>query len=344
MERLVENKVLDKMTREYLNRRLREKTPKSMLLILEMIQYWLRLCRYNASFRTDKDIRKMQYTLLRENHTIEKGMSMMSVRHGYGKQKVVHLLQRLSAYNRMYGKVDHDFLLYPLSTIKSYLSFQKYDNVDVTDIEAQFLSLCEEAGVDQSALIMPAGVKYITARELNREAKGDFEALLYSRHSVRYFTNDLPSRDMLAKALELASRTPSACNRQAWHTHVFFGNQCHELLRMQGGCNGFSDDVHCAIVVTADMKGFLDFEPFQCYIDGGLYAMNLINALHYLGLGTIPLSCGFYQNKLKRIHKTFGIPKNEVLVVIIGTGVLDEKVKIAESTRKRVEETNVWHN
>lgn len=332
------------MTREYLNRRLREKTPKAILLLAEMIQYWLRLCKYNASFRTDRDFRKMQYTLLRENHTIEKGMSIKNTKHGYGKQKVEHLLQRLSVYNNKYGKEDRDFLLYPLSTIKTYLLFQKQENVDITDIEIQFHSLCKETGIDETNLILPAGVSYVKAETLKSDAQGDFEKLLYSRHSIRYFTDEFPSREQLTKALELASRTPSACNRQAWHTHVFFGDQCHELLRMQGGCNGFHDDVHCAIVVTADMKGFLHFEPFQCFIDGGLYAMNLINALHYAGLGTIPLSCGFYQNKLKRIHKTFGIPENEVLVVIIGTGVLDETVKIAESTRKNIRQTNVWHN
>ena len=96
------------------------------------------------------------------------------------------------------------------------------------------------------------------------------------------------SKELLEKALSLAARTPSACNRQAWHTHVFFGEDAHELLRMQDGCKGFTEDIHCCIVVTADMKGFLGHEPFQCYIDGGLYAQNLINALHYVGLGSIP--------------------------------------------------------
>ena len=107
---------------------------------------------------------------------------------------------------------------------------------------------------------------------------------------------------------------------------------------------GFYNDIHCCIVVTADMKGFLHYEPFQCYVDGGLYAQNLINALHYLGLGTIPLSFGFYRDKLKKIQGRFSIPDNEALIVVIGVGEMTDKVKIAESTRKSVKVTNTFHS
>ena len=91
------------------------------------------------------------------------------------------------------------------------------------------------------------------------------------------------------------------------------------------------------------MKGFLHYEPFQCYIDGGLYAMNLINALTYVGLGTIPLSCGFYTEKLSAIQKRFEIPANEALIVIIGLGILTKEVKFANSTRQAIETTNTFH-
>ncbi len=91
------------------------------------------------------------------------------------------------------------------------------------------------------------------------------------------------------------------------------------------------------------MKGFLRHEPFQCYIDGGLYAQNLINALHYVGLGSIPLSCGFLSDKLISIQKHFNIPENEVMIVIVGTGVMPEEMKLAISTRRPVSATNPYH-
>ncbi len=322
---------------------IKARLPLSIQFFMETFSYWKRLCRYNASIRTDKDMRKMQYTLLRENHIIEKGMSMRNTRHGFGQAKVGALIERLGKYNRRYGQTDRDFLIYPLSTIKEYIAYQHRDNVEITDIEKRFQQLCGEIGMSAESLVIPSGIERKKADELREQARKDFPSLLYSRHSIRYFQEELPTKETLERALELASRTPSACNRQAWHTHVYFGNDVHELLRMQEGCKGFCDDIHCCIVVTADMKGFLKHEPFQCYIDGGLYAQNLINALHHVGLGTIPLSCGFMSDKLLAMQKRFGIPENEVMIVIIGTGVMPDEMKIAISTRRPISTTNTYH-
>lgn len=70
--------------------------------------------------------------------------------------------------------------------------------------------------------------------------------------------------------------------------------------------------------------------------------MNLINALHSLGLGTIPLSCGFTHDKLKKLVD-FDIPQNEVPIVIIGVGNLLENFNVAISKRKDIGQTNRFH-
>ena len=331
------------MKRNYI-KRIKKHLPESWLLLGEMWRYWRRLCKYNASFSTDNDINKMQYTLARENHVIEKGLSMNHPRKGFGQQKVTALINRLSLYYDRYGKIDAAFLNYPLSTIKAYIAYQHQDNIDISRIDESFATLCTKIGVSPDSLTVPAGIEFEKATDLQNKAKGDFESLLFSRHSIRYFEDEIPSKNLIEEAMRLSAQTPSACNRQAWHTHVYYGNECHSLLEMQGGCQGFYHDIPCCIVVTADMKGFLHYEPFQCYIDGGLYAMNLINALTYVGLGTIPLSCGFYTDKLSAIQKAFDIPANEAMILIIGLGVLTKDVKVAKSTRRPIEMTNTFHS
>lgn len=317
--------------------------PLSVQFLAETLHHWRSLCRFNADVDTERDIKKMQYTLLRQNHIIEKGLSMRNTRKGFGQAKVTTLITRLRRYHQLYATTDYDFILYPLSTIKAYIAYQRSEGIEIPQIEAAFKQLCDEAGVTPDDLQIPAGIEHMKATELQKEAKGDYASLLYSRHSIRYFLPIAPSTELIEQALVLASRTPSACNRQAWHTHIYRGDDAHELLRMQGGCNGFCDDIPCCIVVTADMKGFLSHEPFQCYIDGGLYAQNLINALHYVGLGSIPLSCGFKHHHLQHIHEAFHIPANEVLIVIIGTGVMVGNMKIAASTRRSITTTNTYH-
>ncbi len=301
---------------------------------------WLlkRSLRFNASINTNSDMQKMQYTLLRENHIIEKALSIKNTKKGFGVAKVTNLCKKLKEYDERYGQIDSSFLTYPLVTIKKYISHTKAaSDVNIEDIEAIYNKLSAKY------LISPAkvfgGVEMCTSENIINQAKGNFEDLLYSRHSVRYFTAELPSDSIISKALVLASRTPSACNRQGWKTHVYKGSACHELLKWQGGANGFEQDIHCAILVTADLRAFLDYEVFQAYVDGGLYAMNLINALHFLGLGTIPLSCGFNGKKLDEL-KHFNIPENEVPIVIIGFGYYPNEFKVAISTRRAFELTN----
>lgn len=296
--------------------------------------------KYNASIHTDNDIEKMQYTLLRENHTIEKGLSLKNPRKGFGQQKVLKLLKRLNKYFDVYGKTDKEFLIYPLGTIKHYIHYTKSTGVEIPIIEREYKILMEKSGfVDVKE---QGGIIQVSKDEILKKCNSSFESLLNSRHSIRYFSKETVTKDIIEKALNLAQRTPSACNRQGWHTHVFQGEESVRLIKWQGGSHGFEDEIRTSILVTANLKAFLYYEIHQAYVDGGLYAMNLVNALHSLGLGTIPLSCGFTHSKLKGL-KQFNISENEVPIVIIGVGYLLDKFNVAISKRKDIKFTNTYH-
>ncbi len=308
-------------------------------ITFDIVSFFCTTLRYNASIKTEKDIEKMQYTILRENHIIEKGMSMRNPRKGFGQEKVKNLLSKLDFYFSRYFNLNPDFLKYPLSTILTYIQYHKKQGVDMSVIEKKFNVLLKKT--EYQDVNTHAGIKEITKKEIQKYCNTDFESLLNSRHSIRYFEKGLPDKSLIEKALILAQKTPSACNRQAWKTYIFCEEKSYKLLKWQGGANGFEDEIPCSILVTANTKGFLSHEIHQAYIDGGLYAMNLINALHSQGLGTIPLSLGFHSNKLKMLEQ-FGIPESEVPVVIVGTGNLLDSFNIAVSTRKSIEETNKW--
>ena len=81
--------------------------------------------------------------------------------------------------------------------------------------------------------------------------------------------------------------------------------------------HGFESDIHMGILVTADANAFLSYEVHQPYVDGGLFSMSLIYAIHAVGLGCIPLSCGFYKSKLDQIKKEYDVPNNEIPIVLL---------------------------
>lgn len=321
-------------------RRIKSRINLEIIYFLEAFKFWRLTRKYNASCCTNRDIEKMQYTLLRENHTIEKGLSLRNTRKGFGQQKVEKLLSRLSLYHDLYGSQDSAFIKYPLATIKYYIDYTRNNGVEIHKIEKAFTDLLKKT--NNSDIVGQAGIRVEDKKNVVENCNKDFYNLLLSRHSIRYFKHVVPAKETIEEALAMAQQTPSACNRQGWKTHVFLEDKSINLLKWQDGCHGFEDEILCSILVTANLKAFLHYEVHQAYIDGGLYAMNLINALHSRGLGTIPLSTGFNYKKLDKL-KQFGIPSNEVPIVIIGVGEMLDSFNVAISTRKDISLTNQWH-
>lgn len=294
--------------------------------------FW-NLIRHNASSPIGKTPAKLQYLILRETHVIEKGMSIKNPRKGFGQERVYKLLENFWAYTK---QRNDDFLIYPLSTVRKYIDYTKSNNVQIDKIEELYNRLIDK--VQSFDIVIEAGIKNVKKEDIWSQSKINFKDFVQSRHSIRYFSSkQSPDMEMIKDALEMAQRTPSACNRQAWRVYVFEKEKTLELLTWQGGARGFENDIPMSILVTADLNGFLFYEPHQAYVDGGMYSMSLIYALHSLGLGTIPLSTGLKSSKIKSLYNKFNIPRNEVPIVIIGLGCLKDEFKVAISHRKPID-------
>lgn len=201
--------------------------------LVEAIGFYRSLSKHNASVHTEASLSKMQYVLLRENHVIEKGLSLRNPRKGFGQQKVLALIGHLEKYVRLYGEKDDAFLDYPLATLSSYIDYTQRQGVEIPAIEHEFARLLALAGRETTE--RNSGVKEVLKETVRKECGKDFESLLYNRHSIRYFSTEKIPAGFLHKALLLAQQTPSACNRQGWLTHVFQGEESTRLVKWQGG-------------------------------------------------------------------------------------------------------------
>ncbi len=306
---------------------------------VEAKTFFFLLIKHNASIGTSKNINKIQYVLLRENHVIEKGMSMKNPRKGFGQVKVLSLLDRLDLYYEIYN--DKFFLEHPLSTVKSYIEFIQEQNVKISHIEKKYEDLCRKTkSLDIHSM---TGIKNVSKLNIWKSSKLNFMDFVKSRHSIRYFSKEIPDLKLINEALIMAQKTPSACNRQAWYTHIYSSKKTTDLLKWQGGANGFEQDIPLSILVTANLNAFLSYEPYQAHVDGGLYAMTLIYALHSLGLGTIPFSTGKQSKKIHDLHVEFNIDENEVPILIIGVGCLLDSFNVAVSQRKPIDQTTFYN-
>ena len=170
----------------------------------------------------------------------------------------------------------------------------------------------------------------------------DYLKFIQSRHSYRYFTKNA-NIEQIKQALEIARYTPTACNRQPQLVHIYQGKEMEEVLTIQHGALGFIDEMSYCILITADMRAYSKIELYQAYVDGGLYAMNLLNALHSTGLGTIPLTCGHLQGTGRKKLMEFGVKEYECPVLVIGIGGREDIAEVNVSPRKEYDEYVTFH-
>lgn len=109
-----------------------------------------------------------------------------------------------------------------------------------------------------------------------------------------------------------------------------------DVLKNQNGNRGFGHEIDKLLLVTVDLRFFnRDREIFQAYIDGGMYAMSLINSLHYECIGTIPLSGSLTQNQDTNVRKILNLDEAEIIIIFIGVGNYPEKCQTTKSIRHK---------
>ena len=105
------------------------------------------------------------------------------------------------------------------------------------------------------------------------------------------------------------------------------------MFELQRGGVGFIPEMQAAILVCGDLRSYFLGEQNLLYVDGGLYGMNLMLALHYCGLASIPLTMGHKAKHIKKIKHEMGLPDNEMPVLLIGVGSYKSEFKAAVSYR-----------
>ena len=294
------------------------------------------LSRHIGNVRLYDNISKLQAFITMKSHSLEKGMAIGNSRKGFGYQKAIGLLNDISVYIERVG--NDDFMLGQLSILKSYIDYSSSIGVEYKDITKKFCDLLYRYKIDVKDFDN-SGVLYMNHTKLLKEIHSDFKHFSKSRYSIRDFAQNEKAinMDTLYEALEIAQKTPSACNRQSQHVHIFTDKTlCSDIFTFQGGNKGFSKEMKAAILITADINSYFINEVHQVYIDGGLYAMNLLYSLHFVGLASIPLTMGMKPARMNKFKKQFHIPDNEMPIVLIGVGYYKENYKVAVSHRKSV--------
>lgn len=273
-------------------------------------------------------------------HRLEKGLSFRDSRPRFGRNTIDDLIAQLRLSDKHGERLPARIAV---STLVAYQEAQdaqsRYEKLDA------FLAERGALRSDKLASDAEGGFKFVSRDEIHAAAMQDMAPFFESRHSVRHFDDREVDMDLIRRAVDMARFTPSVCNRQATRVHVLSNAKDKiSALNLQNGNRGFQDQIDKVIVVTSDLRSFVSSgERYQSWIDGGMFAMSLVYALHSLGLGTCCLNWSVDWFTDKRLRRAISLPPYERVIMLIAVGHLPEQFRVARSMRSPADELIVVH-
>lgn len=308
----------------------------------EILTFFYSLCLHlrfsfnDGSPREEEE--QLKYYIVKHCHIIEKGLALPEPRKAFGQPKIIDLINKTREYEKRYSDNDIGFMV--RDTLRGYLSFHS-DSLDMLPVD--FLKTIEKF-VEEKSMQDKGGLKHLIKSGMETLDLNRFEEFVKCRHSIRNFSNVPVEAVAIVKALSIARHTPSVCNRQGWHVHYYNDkSKILELLSYQNGNAGFTECIDKLLIVTGSVKAFTRYEHNQLFIDGGLYSMNLMLALHAVGLGSCPLNTCMPWLNSKRLKKAAEIEPHERIIMMIAVGNLPDEFCVAQSEKYPVEKTLRWH-
>ena len=147
----------------------------------------------------------------------------------------------------------------------------------------------------------------------------ELKEVLLKRRSVRKFTEESISDEMIGELLHAAMSGPSACNKKPWDFYVITNPQKLEELKVSSMFTKMSSPL--AVVVCGDLSRALPLKMAEYWIqDCSAATENILLRATDLGLGAV--WCGIYPQKkaIEKVQKMLEIPKTQIPLNLIFIG------------------------
>lgn len=292
----------------------------------------LRFIRFGGWREDMTDPDQRMYNIIMIYHGLEKSLSYTQRNTTSGWRQANRLIHLLKKSNGAGSVTCHDKAA--KQVLEKFISLpENVDTDKALEIKLQLEELNFSAEGDH-------GTKELTAIEIRKGVLESPEEFFYSRYSLREFKEEIVPESLIRRAVDLALKTPSVCNRQAWCIyHTSDIEVKNMVLGHQTGNRPFGERAPNLLLITTDLKAFFaGSEHYQHWIDGGLLAMSLMYTLHSLGLASCALN--WSQNPIADIkfRKHLSIKPNLTVIMVLLVGFPNEKNKVCVSSRRPVNE------
>jgi len=274
-----------------------------------------------------------QYLLRRNIHGLEKGLLMRPRRDIFGLD---YLEETINSYENALikpGLSSSSELQWAHDVLEEYFKVVSPHPI-IDKAKARFLGIIDN---------MEPGCQLIPFKQ-NKDLQPlvSYEQLLdlaCRRKSVRWYLQKPVPRELIDKALLLASLSPSACNRQPFKFRVFTDpDLIHKISSLPGGTRGFYQNIPVLVAVVGSLRAYYnERDRHLIYIDASLTSMAFMFALETLGLS----SCGLNWPDVDRIEnsitKIISLEPDERVIMLIALGYPDPDGMVAYSQKKELE-------
>lgn len=308
--------------------RFRASTPVRLALAVIKSFKWTRYyLRYSGALRKEYDSTVTRAKIMKESHTIEKGLSFANVRPHFGAEKRATLIASMkksasAGDNAMPRSIG-------ASVLKKYVEWHAergHRHHDLITLERMLQPIEVDRELGGTVLLRP---------DYRPDETAQFDRMFMARRSVRNFKPDPVPQDTILEALRIANYSPSVCNRQSWAAVAIQDPvQVRKALSLQNGNRGFEDTIGNVIIILADVRGFLDeYEIYEPFVDAGIFSGAVVNALNARNIGSCCLNLCVSHHKAIEVLEAFDIPAGFYPIMMIACGYAAENCQVAKSTR-----------
>lgn len=139
---------------------------------------------------------------------------------------------------------------------------------------------------------------------------------IYTRRSIRQFTEKTVAREQLIEIIKAGTWAPSGRNNQPWRFVIVTNNEVRKNLAKQTKYNSIIEGAPANIAVFVDRTAmYSDVKDHQAM---GACIQNMLLAAHTLGLGAVWL--GEILKKADAVRDLLGLSQDMELMAVVALG------------------------
>lgn len=288
--------------------------------------------KYAYDLNSDYTLNNLRSKITFHYHSIEKGLSNPDLRLGFGKSAFEGLFFAMDKYVEKGFPTSDNRFQQAISVISEYINIHRINNYDTEWVTSKY-NRYKKYFIEEFYEV--GGSDSIKSKKIPKYKELNFKELSTYRYSIRDFGEELIDDNDIYDAIQMATKTPSVCNRQAYRVYQIKNTQkLKKAYEMQGGLTTNGNNLQQFLLVTCNRE-FMNgpHERNQTYIDGGMYLMSLIYALTYHQIATCTLNTNFTLEKEKAMRELLDVSYSEDLIAFVAIGSFAEETKYAKSPR-----------